>query len=162
MKKETAVIVKGFVINPKSISVFDYLDAKESTIKDYKYRIPMFIDFIQENGFNTHSYLSFKRSLAERTDFAVATKNKYLITARVFLRELNKQTDIPDITANIKIFQESKKHKKDGLNDAEIYLLSKKLKNLPLTPATTRLKAMFSLLALQGLRQIEIVRLDVF
>lgn len=142
--------------------VFDLLDVSEATRRDYKYRIKLFLDFVREKGLNRNSFLEFKRYLAERTDYTIATKNKYLATAKIFLKELNRQGFLPvDITQNIKTFSQSKKHKRDGLNDEEITKLTAMLKELPQTPRNTRLKAIISLLALQGLRQIEITRLDV-
>jgi len=142
--------------------VFDLLDVSEATRKDYKYRIGLFLDFTSERGFNRNSFLEFKRYLAERTDLAVSTKNKYLATAKIFLKEANRQGALPaDITQNIKTFSQNKKHKRDGLNDEEISKLIVMLKELPKTQQSTRLKAIISLLALQGLRQIEITRLDV-
>ena len=146
----------------KAGKVFDLLDVRETTRADYKYRIGLFLDFVKDRGFNHNSFLAFKRELAERTDLAISTKNKYLTTARVFLKELNRQGAIPaDITQNIKTFNQSKKHKKDGLTDKEIKTLMEKIRPLPNTPRTTRLKAMLVLLTLQGLRQIEIIRLGV-
>ena len=140
---------------------FDSIDAKETTRKDYKYRIGLFLDFAK-TGFNRDTFLNFKRYLETRTDFAVATKNKYLVSARIFLKELNRQGLLPaDITQNVKSFSQGKKHKRDGLNDQEIALLTEKVGQLVNTPFNTRLKAVLSLLALQGLRQIEITRLDV-
>jgi integrase len=104
----------------------------------------------------------FKRVLAGRTDISVATKNKYLVVARILLKELNRQGILPaDITQNIKSFSQGRKHKKDGLTEGEVDLLANKLRLLPATPANTRIKAIVGLLALQGLRQIEVVRLDV-
>ena len=142
--------------------MFDLLDVSETTRQDYKYRIGLFLDFTRERGFNRNSFLEFKRALAERTDLAVSTKNKYLATAKIFLKEANRQGALPaDITQNIKTFSQSKKHKRDGLNDEEISRLTAMLKQLPKTPQNTRLRAIVSLLALQGLRQIEIIRLDV-
>lgn len=142
--------------------VFDLLDVKDTTRADYKARIGLFITHAQTHGFNRNSYLEFKRELANRTDYSVATKNKYLSTASIFLKELNRLGKLPaDITQNIKNFNQSKKHKKDGLTDEEITALTGKIKTLPYTPATARLKAILTLLALQGLRQIEIIRLDV-
>jgi len=47
----------------------------------------LLLDFIQERGINRNSFLEFKRALAERTDLAVSTKNKYLATAKIFLKE---------------------------------------------------------------------------
>jgi integrase len=142
--------------------VFELLDVTEATRSDYKSRIGMFLGFVGQTGFNRNSYLSFKRHLAERTDLTVSTKNKYLASARVFLKELNRQGMLPaDITQNIKGFSQSKKHKRDGLNQEEITRLSEKMTLLPDNPENTRLKAILCLLALQGLRQIEIARLDV-
>lgn len=142
--------------------VFENLDVSPTTRQDYQYRVGMFIDFISAKCFNRNSFLEFKRELASRTDMAVATKNKYLASARIFLKELNRTGLIQtDITQNVKSFVQSKKHKRDGLNDEEMARLTNWLQQLPLTPTNARLKAVISLLALQGLRQIEIIRLDV-
>jgi len=146
----------------KAERVFDLLDVSETTRGDYKYRIGLFLDFVKNKGLNRNSFLEFKRYLGERTDYTIATKNKYLATAKIFLKELNRQGVLPaDITQNIKTFSQNKKHKRDGLNDEEISKLTAMLKELPKTLQNTRLKAVISLLALQGLRQIEITRLDV-
>jgi integrase len=146
----------------KADQVFDLLDVSESTRSEYKSRIGLFLKYIEGNGLNRNSFLEFKRMLAGKTDFSVATKNKYFATAKIFLRELARRGILPtDITLNIKTFNQCKKHKRDGLNEAEMGLLSRKMKDLPLTPQNARIKAILSLLALQGLRQIEIVRLDV-
>ena len=77
------------ISNPqeKAEKVFDLLDVSEATRQDYKYRIGLFLNFIQERGANRNSFLEFKRSLAERTDLSIATKNKYLATAKIFLKE---------------------------------------------------------------------------
>ena len=141
---------------------FDLLDISDTTRQDYKYRIGLFIDFIEENGLNHNTFLEFKRALADRTDIAVSTKNKYLATAKIFLKEANRQGALPvDITQNVKTFSQNKKHKRDGLNDEEIERLTHAMKELPKTPQNTRLKAILSLLVFQGLRQVEVVRLNV-
>ncbi len=150
--------------NPKANAgrVFDLLDVTEGTRSDYKARIGMFLGFIGERSFNRNSFLDFKRHLSDRTDLTVSTKNKYLASARVFLKELNRQGMLPaDITQNIKGFSQNKKHKKDGLNDKEIAQLSEKMSQLPTSPENTRLKAILCLLTLQGLRQVEITRLNI-
>lgn len=142
--------------------VFDLLDISETTRQDYKYRIGLFLDFTSERGFNRNSFLEFKRNLAERTDLAVSTKNKYLATAKIFLKEANRQGALPaDITQNVKTFSQNKKHKRDGLNDDEIKKLTDAIQILPETPQNARLKAILSLLVFQGLRQVEVIRLDV-
>jgi len=158
--KQQALIVSD--AREKANQVFDLLDVSEATRKDYKYRIGLFLNFTSERGFNRNSFLEFKRSLAERTDLAVSTKNKYLATAKIFLKEANRQGFLPaDITQNIKTFSQNKKHKRDGLNDEEIKKLTDKIQTLPATLQNTRLKAILSLLIFQGLRQVEVIRLDV-
>lgn len=166
-QKQLTIVSDGQALtisNPqeKAEKVFDLLDVSEATRQDYKYRIGLFLDFTQERGFNRNSFLEFKRSLAERTDLAVSTKNKYLATAKIFLKEANRQGALPaDITQNIKTFSQSKKHKRDGINDEEMSKLTEAVKVLPATAQNARLKAILSLLVFQGLRQVEITRLDV-
>lgn len=165
-QKQLTIVSDGQALtisNPqaKAEKVFDLLDVSEATRQDYKYRIGLFLDFTSEQGFNRNSFLEFKRSLAERTDLAVSTKNKYLATAKIFLKEANRQGALPaDITQNIKLFSQSKRHKRDGLNDEEMSKLTETISELPETPTNARLKAILSLLVFQGLRQVEVIRLD--
>ncbi len=142
--------------------IFEVLDVTEATRQDYQARIGLFLVFIRDSGLDRNSFLSFKRMLAERNDLSVSTKNKYLAVARIFLKELNRQGVLPaDITQNIKAFKQSKKHKKDGVTDEEMTVIAQSLHNLAPSLEATRIKAIISLLALQGLRQIEVVRLNV-
>lgn len=142
--------------------VFAGLDVSPTTQADYQYRIGLFIEFIGKQGLNVNSYLQYKRYLADRNDIAVATKNKYLAAARVMLKELNRTGALPmDITQNVKAFSQNKKHKRDGLNDTEIERLTEQLRTQKVTPYNVKMRAIFCLLALQGLRQVELVRLDV-
>src|SRR5665648_411694 len=146
----------------KAWSIFKILDVSEETRKDYQYRIGHFLNFLSDKGLNQNSFLEYKKHLKLRTDYTVATKNKYLITAKIFLKELNRRRLLPvDITQNIKSFSQSKKHKKEGLNEQEIEKLTFALRELPNSLHNTRIKAIISLLVLQGLRQVEITRLDV-
>jgi len=166
-QKQLTIVSDGQALtisNPqeKAEKVFDLLDVSEATRQDYKYRIGLFLDFTNKRGFNRNSFLEFKRALAERTDLAVSTKNKYLATAKIFLKEANRQGALPaDITQNIKTFSQNKKHKRDGLNDEEIKKLTEAIQGLPETQQNARLKAILSLLVFQGLRQVEITRLDI-
>lgn len=165
MTKVISIPSQEFITsNPKAYTnrIFDLLDVSDDTRQEYKYRIGLFLDFLKKNPINVNSYLEFKRYLLGRNDFSVSTKNKYLATAKIFLKELNRQGVLPtDITQNIKTFSQDKKHKRDGLNEEEISRLILNLKELPVTPENARLRAILALLALQGLRQIEIIRLDV-
>jgi len=101
--------------------IFDSLDVSDTTRQDYKYRISAFLDYTKIHGINLNSFLDYKRSLVSRTDFSISTKNKYLASAKIFLKELNRQGILPtDITQNVKSFSQDKKHKKDGLCTEEI------------------------------------------
>ena len=121
----------------------------------------MFLDFVNDEGLNRNSYLQYKRYLESRADFSVATKAKYLTVAKVILKELNRQGYLPvDITSTIKGFKQNKKHKRDGVNDEEMVKVMEAVKALPNNPRNLRLKAILCLLTLQGLRQVEITRLD--
>jgi integrase len=146
----------------KAKKIFYFLDINDETKKDYQARIMHFLNFITNKGMDRDSFLEYKNYLKSRSDYTVSTKNKYLVTAKVFLKELNRRGILPaDITQNIKSFSQSKKHKKEGLNDEEIDKLAYALKELPNTAQNTRIKAIISLLVLQGLRQVEITRLNV-
>lgn len=146
----------------KHAQIFANLDVSENTRQEYSSRIKLFAQFVQERNFNKNSYLEYKRHLSQKTDLTVSTKNKYLIVARVYCKELHRQGFIPlDITQNIKSFKQSRKHKKDGLTEEEVQKILTYLQNHEEIRDTCRKKALLSLLILQGLRQIEIVRLNV-
>lgn len=143
-------------------ALFGDLDISISTRYDYEQRTPLFLDFIKRTGLTRNSYLEYKRYLAGRVDYGVSTKAKYLSVAKVILRELSRQEYLPtDITSTIKGFKQSKKHKRDGINDDEMNRLMQAVRDLQTNPNSDRIKAILSLLTLQGLRQIEIVRLSV-
>jgi len=165
MNTETLELMAVDTVNEAeaaATAAFNNLDITENTRADYKARIGLFIEFMRQRGNLDHNaFLEFKRYLAGRNDWAVATKNKYLITAKVFLRELSRRGAIPDITQNIKTFSNGKKHKRPGLNDEEIQRLTASIKAQAETPEAVRIKALMALLIFQGLRQIEIRRLDV-
>lgn len=142
--------------------LFANLDISENTRNEYGARIKLFIAFVQRNGFTKNSYLEYKRYLAKRTDLSISTKNKYLIVARVYCKELHRQGYLPmDITQNIKSFQQSRKHKRDGFTEDEVQRILGYLQSLPESHATWRIKALLCLLMLQGLRQIEVIRLNI-
>lgn len=142
--------------------IFNLLDVKEATIKDYKSRIGIFLNFIKNNKFNNNSFLEFKRHLADKIDLSINSKNKYLITAKILLNEYHRMGILPvDITKNIKTFRQSKKHKKDGLNESEINILAETIRELPDNKINSRLKLLFCLFALNGFRQCEVIRLNV-
>ena len=142
--------------------LFSTMDITDNTREDYIRRIPIFLEYVKSNGLNINTYLEFKRYLGNLPYYSIATKNKYLTTARIFLKELNRIGKLPqDITQNIKCFKQTQKHKKDGVTQEEIDRIMQEVADLPRDKDSIRLKAILSLLALQGLRQVEVVRLDI-
>lgn len=134
--------------------IFDHLDVRDKTRYEYKQRINHFIAFIESNGFDLNTLLAYKRALSANEQYSIATKNKYLACARIFLREAHRVGILPrDITSNVKCFQQNKKHRIDGINDYEAGLICQWMKD---NPERLRERALLSLMMLQGLRQAEI------
>lgn len=146
---------------------FDLLPITETTRNDYKERVGDFIEFMTINGVGVNTLLEYRRHLESRTDYSISTKNKYFTTARRYLGVLYNAHLLPiDISKDlsgqdIKGFKQSKKHKKDGVSEDEIERLAEYFRGLDDTKENRRLKAIFSLLIYQGLRQVEITRLNV-
>jgi integrase len=151
----------------EAVRAFDLLPVNETTRADYKARIGLYVDFINQHGINRNTLLEYRRYLDGRTDYSVSTKNKYFTSAKRYTGVLHTAGLIPvDITKDIsgkdlKGFKQDKKHKKDGLAKDEIYRLTTYLQALEPTASNKRLKAMLALFMYQGLRQIEVIRLDV-
>lgn len=136
--------------------MFAGLDVRPNTQYEYAKRIHHFLKYLETHQLSVNSLLEYKRHLAE-ADMAVATKNKYLTCARVFLRECYRHSLLmKDITVNVKNFEQSKKHKVEGLSEEEAKQLCEWMKS----SATPRLNALLSLLLFQGFRQVEVCRLQ--
>lgn len=143
-------------------TIFDSLDIAESTRHEYLSRLPKFLGWLKYNGITHDCLLDYKKYLRSRTDLGIASKNKYLAVARISLKELHRRGKIPfDLTHNVKSFQQSQKHRVEGLTEEEIGMLCEHLQQLADNFKTIRLRAIVSLLLFQGLRQIEICRLNI-
>ena len=75
--------------------VFDTLDVSEGTRREYFVRVDYFLRFTERNGLNEGSYMEYKRFLASNDTYGVSTKNKYLVSAKVFLDGLHRLRLIP-------------------------------------------------------------------
>lgn len=145
-----------------SRTIFDSLDITEDTKQDYLSRLPSFLGFVHCNGVTRDLLLDYKKELRSRTDLSVSTKNKQLAVARTTLRELYRRGAISvDLSQGVKSFEQSHRHKVNGLTDDEVKRLCEYLRNADDSFQIIRLRAIISLLLFQGLRTIEICRLDV-
>jgi len=148
-----------FLDDPRKI--FDHLDISIQSQKDYKYRIGLFLNWLKDKEWTNDILTDYKKYLRSLISYSVPTKNHYLITASKFLKELNRRGIlIRDITTNTKTFKEPKTQIEE-FTEEEMTKILNALKGLPDTKKNTRLKAMIFLMAEQGLRQIEISRLDL-
>ena len=137
-------------------NIINSLDVSENTRYEYKQRIKPFLRFVQSQGFSLNVLLEYKRSLRAQ-NYSVATKNKYLACARVFLKECYRLGIMDrDVTSNVKGFRQDKKHKVNGLTNAEVLLICEWIRN---HPDKRREQAILCLLLFQGLRQAEICRI---
>lgn len=143
-------------------TLFDDMDIAESTKQDYLSRLPQFAGFLHRNGINRNSLLEYKKYLRSRTDLGIAAKNKYLAVARIALKELYRRGAISiDLSLGVKSFEQTLQHKVEGLTEKEAMTLCQHLREQPDSFKNIRLRALVALLLYQGLRQIEIVRLDI-
>lgn len=143
-------------------NIFDTLDIAETTKQDYLARLPRFIAFTQSSGVDRVLLLRYKQSLRDDVTLGVSAKNKLLTTARIALRELYRQGKLAiDLSVGVKSFQQSNKHKVTGLSSDEVERICQHLQSLDDSFRSTRLKAIVALLLFQGLRQVEVCRLDV-
>ncbi len=157
-----AVVVPPDRLKLLTKEVFDALDVSEGTRKEYSVRIRHFITFAEVHGINHGTFLSYKQYLAGIDTFSTSTKNKYLISAKLFLDGLYRLQLIPvKITDNIRGFSQGRMHKRNGLTDADIGRLQEYCSGLPPIQQNIRLRAIIALFLFQGLRQIEVARLDV-
>ncbi len=146
---------------------FDLLPISETSRADYKERVGDFIAFIDENGLNANTLLDYRKYLQARNDYSISTKNQYFTPAKRYCGVLYNAHLIPrdigkDISGqDLRGFRQDKKHKKDGVSQDEIQRLADYFRGLGSDYMSLRLKALFSLLIYQGLRQVEITRLDV-
>ena len=145
-----------------SRTIFDSLDITVDTKQDYLTRLPYFLGFAKRDGLTRDLLLNYKKHLRSRTDLGVSSKNKQLAVARITLRELYRQGVISvDLSQGVKSFEQINRHKISGLSEDEVVRMCTYLRAADDNFSTIRLRAIISLLLFQGLRTIEIVRLNI-
>ena len=139
-----------------------HMDVTAETLIDYSSRLGPFTTYLVENGIHENTLIDYKRMLAADKTIKTSTKNKKLTLARIFLRELHRRGFIShDITAGIKGFEQSKKHKRSGLDDEDIKLLREWVSlNQYRSHKHLRITCLLLLLTYHGLREIEVCRLQ--
>ena len=142
-------------------SIFDTLDIQPNTKSEYQKRILKFFDFMNHQTITRNLLLAYKQYLRDDNTLGIASKNKYLTTARIALREMYRRGLTPvDLSVGVSSFQQNIRHKVNGLTEEEVVKICNYLKEQDNSFKNARLRALVSLLLFQGLRQIEICRLD--
>lgn len=142
-------------------NIFNSLDISNNTKLEYLSRFSRFFKFASTQTINRDLLLRYKQYLRDDNTLGISSKNKYLTTARIALRELYRQglTSI-DLSVGVSSFQHNNKHRVNGLSEKEILRICDYLQEQDDSFKNIRLRAIISLLFFQGLRQIEICRLN--
>ena len=149
------------------VDLLDNLNVAPGTRRQYKDTAGYFLQFVRQGGykFNQPVLLYYRQHLAE-SSLKPNSRRSYFNVARLFCQILyqlgHTRTDLTkDILGRpIKGFQVSQ-HPVWGVNNREIRRLGRYLESLRPSFVNLRLKAIIALLLYQGLRQIELHRLDV-
>lgn len=143
-------------------AIIDGMIARKATTKrTYKNNVGPFLEYIERNGMNVHSFASFRKNLETLTGVSKATKNAYLMAAKAVLRESVKLRILPvDITSNVPSFKVYRGHKKDGLTRGEVKRVFEYIQTIKRESTRIKLHTMFTLFAYEGLRQMEVQNLQ--
>lgn len=142
--------------------LFNSMDVGDQTRKDYLHGVKLFIDFSRQHEIDPDIFLKYKNYLHKQNHLTSSSKAKYMVPARLLLKEINRKGIIGfDPTQNIRGFSKGRKHKKEGLNLTEVMRYAQYVKKQPQDEPGSRLKALFCLCVYQGLRTVEIERLTV-
>ena len=161
LRKGSAFVVQSLCDNYSAI-LGGIPGITAQTKKTYLSNVIHFIQYIQLNGINAHTFGDFRNELESVVDKSIKTKNAYLTSAKVLIREALKYRILPiDITANVPGFKESKGHKKDGLTLQEVKKVSGAIRYIPKETTRAKITAMYNLFALEGFRQVEVTRLTL-
>jgi integrase/recombinase XerD len=144
-------------------NVLSLMDVSEETRTQYNREIVPFLMFLDKSGgrFYPSLLLDWKRHLERRKDIGTGTKNKYLTVGRVLLRELHRlyPSNVPDLTSGIKSFRVTKVHKRVPMSDEEVRTVWGCLESKG--ASYLRTKVIVGLMYYQGLRRVEVSRLQV-
>ena len=142
--------------------ILEQIDASEKTIKKYKSDAFLFISFLEGDRFDIDTFRRYKKYLKQIDTISTKTKNCKLIAAKVLLKELFAKGLLKiDLTTNVKNFRIRQDHVKDGFTKEEVSPINGQIDKENDNFKRSRLQAIFTLLAFQGLRQFEVVSLKV-
>ena len=130
-------------------NIFNSLDISDDTKLEYLSRLSRFFKFASTQTINRDLLLRYKQYLRDDNTLGISSKNKYLTTARIALRELYRQglTSI-DLSVGVSSFQQNNKHRVNGLSEEEVSRICDYLQEQDKSFKNIRLRAIISLLFL--------------
>jgi integrase/recombinase XerC len=138
--------------------VFDLTDLRPSTRKTYTTAARGFVQWANGRTLHLMVLVEYKNYLRERTDLSAKTKNLYLAAVRTVFRQLFTWGVLPfDASRAVKAFAVSNGHKRSPISDAQVKLAFAHVRK----SNDLRMALILNLLYRQGLRQKELVELEV-
>lgn len=135
------------------------MDVSENTREQYGRDIRHFLRWLAGRDLYRNVLVDFKGHLKAQKGIAAGTKAKYLTVARAFLKESYRVGLLPvDVTANVRGIRVSRLHKRSPILDLDI---KRVFRQLALPGSDARAALIITLMFYQGLRRIEISRLEV-
>lgn len=139
-------------------SVLERVDISTGTRRTYRYGVRDFVSWNVEGTLDVSTLVQYKNYLRERTDLTTGTKNLYLSGVRTVVKTLYTLGVLErDIGVGLKGFKINRGHKKGPITDEEVdrvFRLVRELKD-------KRLLLLYTLLYFQGLRQKEVLTVQV-
>jgi integrase/recombinase XerD len=139
------------------------VDAKPYVIKNYKWRLDKFINYMVKNKIDVRNprradIIHYKQALIDQGK-TPPTVNTYLAPIRCFFAFLENRGIYENIAGGIKSPKESRDHRKDYLKPDQVAQLLKLINTDTLTGK--RDYSMINLMLVYALRRIEILRLKI-
>ena len=138
--------------------VFASADLRPSTRATYRHAAKTFIEWVGTRPLDPTVLAQYKKYLRERTDLSAKTKNLYLAAVRSVFRQLFALGVLPfDASRFVKAFTISNGHRRPPITDAQVAKAFAAVRR----QNDQRLELILNLLYRQGLRQKEVVDLEV-
>ena len=142
--------------------LLDNQDLSDTTIKSYKTYLKQFVIWLSDNDIKTpteDNIKAYKNYLKMSNNYTIATKNQYIRAVKHLFKWLSNRGLYPNISANIKEFRDTKKHKRDSFTPSEI---NKIVNDIDTTSEVgLRDKAIIILASTLGLRANEIININI-
>lgn len=108
----------------------NYIDVSHNSIETYKNGLKMFFNYMKLNDIKNptrETIINFRKYIQEKN--SLSTVNTYLNSTRNFFKWLEYEGLYKDISKNIKGVTVSREHKREALNDEQIKLIMKNVRN---------------------------------